>query len=675
MVRIATNKAAIALFWITTSIVSGTQAAAAPPPEAYGRLPAIDDVQISPDGEYLAMIRPYRDGTAVSFHEVGVEPDGPPDAFVPSEGKIRSVRWIGDDRLLVRFSVTHKTHADKFLRTFEFVRAVAMNPQALEQVYLLDRDTFNYAVGAGRIVSLLPDNPDHILVSHVDAMAGVRRGPAVDTRIRGRNDPGEPPVNLYRINIYTGEDERIEKGNTETWTYVVDDTGQVRIRIDFDSVTGTEIPYYRTNSGEFERLLDPEDEAHSRIESFVGFGENPDVGYVLARSDSGTLGLYRFGMADRRVLDRAIGSDEYDLDRALSDPHTHRIVGAALTKHLPAQQYFDERMAGLKESLDRVFEGYAVEIISSNRDGTRHVLLLRSPREPGVYMLLDTEQQQAHEIGAAYPELKPTDLGEVRPIEYEAGDGLSIPAYLTLPPGDSAGKLPLVLLPHSGPEERDSQEFDWMAQYFAGRGYAVLQPNYRGSDGFGLDFRDAGHGEFGRKMQHDLSRGVEHLVDEGIIDPQRVCIVGVSYGGYAALAGAVLTPELYACAISVAGISDVGEFLGSVYSGAGFDDDDYSLNYWEDWMGDRLSDPDELDAISPAKHAGEIRCPVLLIHGRDDTIVQYEQSSTMAAALRKAKKQYKLVSLKGEDHWLTYSASRVRVLDEAGAFLAQHLGE
>jgi dipeptidyl aminopeptidase/acylaminoacyl peptidase len=256
---------------------------------------------------------------------------------------------------------------------------------------------------------------------------------------------------------------------------------------------------------------------------------------------------------------------------------------------------------------------------------------------------------------------------ETKRITYAAADGFKIPAYLTLPAGRPPTKLPLIVFPHGGPAARDTADFGWWAQAMASRGYAVLQPQFRGS-ALDRQFVAAGFGEWGRKMQTDLSDGVRYLEKEGTIDPKRVCIVGGSYGGYAALAGVTLDPGIYRCAVSVAGISDLKRFLEWVNSrdrvGAHI-----SQRYWDRFMGVENYKDLNLDAISPIKHIDAVTVPVLLIHGRDDTVVPFEQSDVMLSALKKAGKSVELVTLKKEDHWLSRGETRLQMLTSSVAFL------
>ena len=229
--------------------------------------------------------------------------------------------------------------------------------------------------------------------------------------------------------------------------------------------------------------------------------------------------------------------------------------------------------------------------------------------------------------------------------------------------------LPLVVLPHGGPESRDNYAFDWWAQFLATRGYAVLQPQFRGSIGFGDAFRLAGRRQWGGLMQDDVTDGVRAMIEEQIADARRVCIVGASYGGYAALAGAAFTPELYKCAVSVNGVSDLPEMLEGVRARSGAESD--PVAYWRDTVGSAF-DKNVIER-SPARAADRIQVPILLMHGMDDSVVPIAQSEAMARALGKLNRKFSFIRLSGEDHWLSRGETRLKVLTEIEKFLAENL--
>ena len=352
------------------------------------------------------------------------------------------------------------------------------------------------------------------------------------------------------------------------------------------------------------------------------------------------------------------------------DPRRNSLAGIATGAERAAIQWLDPEVGAAWGVLNRAFKGREVALASWSGDRTRFLARVAAPASPGVWYLYDRARQEVSPLGDEYPELKDAVLGTTRWTTYKARDGLEIPAYVTRPPGVAAGaKLPLIVLPHGGPAARDDYDFDFLAQFLATRGYEVLQPQFRGSAGFGDAFRDAGRGEWGGKVQTDLLDGVAALAAAGEINSARVCIVGAGFGGYSALAGATLHPDAYRCAASIAGIGDLGLFLSEkarLYgrASAGFED-------LRDELG--ASDHAKLEAMSPARHANAIKAPVLLIHGDKDTVVLPSQSLLMADRLKEAGKPYELVVLEGENHYLTKTATRTQMLVALEQFLGKHL--
>jgi dipeptidyl aminopeptidase/acylaminoacyl peptidase len=321
------------------------------------------------------------------------------------------------------------------------------------------------------------------------------------------------------------------------------------------------------------------------------------------------------------------------------------------------------------QALGKSFGGLSVAMVSYTTDRSRVIARVRSPSTPAIYYLVDFAKGKADIVGEDYPALAGVRMGDVQVISYKSRDGVDIPAYVTLPAEAQQLNLPLVVMPHGGPESRDEPGFDWWAQFLASRGYAVLQPQFRGSTGFGEAFRLAGYRQWGGIMQNDVTDGVKALIDQGLVDPKRICIVGASYGGYAALAGAAFTPDLYACAVSVNGISDLPGVLGNAEKRGG--EESNAVAYWSAHIGS-AHDPAVI-AASPFRAVERIEAPILLIHGVNDTVVPIMQSQIMANALEESGKTHAFVKLEGEDHWLSRSDTRIRLLQEIDAFLARYL--
>jgi dipeptidyl aminopeptidase/acylaminoacyl peptidase len=373
------------------------------------------------------------------------------------------------------------------------------------------------------------------------------------------------------------------------------------------------------------------------------------------------------GSTARKLIDEpALDAEGLTLDPYDSNVQAVRYSGSDRPYH-----WIDPAAQKRYASLTKLFAGRYVDIESRSADSKRIVVEVDGASFPTTFYLVDYSAKSADIVGEQYPGLADKPQGTVRRFEYTARDKYALFGYLTIPAGAAEKNLPLVVLPHGGPESDDSPWFDWWSQFLTSRGYAVLRPQFRGSTGLGDEHRLAGRGQWGLRMQDDVTDGVKALIDQGIADPKRVCIVGASYGGYAALAGAAFTPDLYACAVSVAGVSDLPEMLAYNEKMAGDESD--SFHYWRDSIGDSLDG--RIAEKSPARSARTIRVPILLVHGTDDSVVPFAQSEIMARALKDAGKQFQFVTLEKEDHWLSTSATRIRLLSEIEKFLAANLGK
>ena len=351
------------------------------------------------------------------------------------------------------------------------------------------------------------------------------------------------------------------------------------------------------------------------------------------------------------------------------DMHRNTVVGVNGGGEQRQTTYLDAELGAVHAGLSRAFKGKTVTIAEWSADRTRFIVNVSGSAAPTIWYLYDKARKELSPIGETYPELAGVALGATRWITYKARDGLEIPAYLTLPPGAATTKPPLVVLPHGGPRARDTAEFDFIVQFLASRGYAVLQPQFRGSWGFGDAFAKAGEGEWGGKMQTDLLDGVAAVKALGLVSAGPPCIVGASFGGYAALAGATLHPGAYRCAASIAGVSDLGLLL--VEEGRVYGYDSASLGELRKELG--AATKDKLEATSPARHAAAAIAPILLIHGEEDTVVMPEQSKKMADALKAAGKPYEYIVLPHENHYLTRAAARTQTLEALETFLARNL--
>jgi len=365
-------------------------------------------------------------------------------------------------------------------------------------------------------------------------------------------------------------------------------------------------------------------------------------------------------------MERIFLHPDVDIASVVLDPSGSQIIGVRYVLAESRTEWFDPRPAKAVKDVGLRLAARHVYLASASLDYRRMIIYAESPDLPGKYYLYEPATEKLLYFAWTYPELENEPMGVMRATSYPARDGLEIPAYLTLPPGmppKPAKPLPAIVFPHGGPQSRDLSSFEPLVQFFATRGWAVLQMNFRGSEGYGTEFRKAGARQWGQAMQDDVTDGTKWLIEERIADPSRICIVGWSYGGYAALMGAVKEPDLYRCAVSIAGVSNLPRLLarssriGTRYIG----------NYWKDNKA--------LAENSPAKRAAEIRIPVLLAHGTWDEVVPVEQSKLMATALKDANKEFEILSLDKAGHSVLDPVQRLRLFRGVESFLGRYLGE
>ncbi len=403
-------------------------------------------------------------------------------------------------------------------------------------------------------------------------------------------------------------------------------------------------------------------------------GVHPDgTGVILAKASDGeefsTLSKLGF---DGQITGPLFNSSGAPIDGVLTDDN-RELVGVVYSGLRPVYEFFDPTLTADMNMLAGMYPDDVVYLAGWTKDFAKLVLRVEGGATAPAFFLFDRAKRQMGKLAQAYAAIGDDDVNPVVTIEYKARDGLKIPSILTMPRGSTLGQsLPLIVMPHGGPESYDAVNFDWMAQYFASRGYLVLQPNFRGSYGFGRAHREAGHGEWGGKMQDDITDGVNLLVKKQWADPNRICIIGGSYGGYAALAGGAFTPDLYKCVAAIAPVTDLNWMLTLEKRQSGGDSAVYE--YWKRLIGDKRNDKAKIEAISPANYAANFKAPVLIIHGFDDTVVPIGQSIKMESELKKAGKKVTFIKQKEGDHWLSTSEIRLQTLRELDRFVAETIG-
>ena len=635
---------------VALAAIAGAAHAAPPPASAFGRVPAVADTAISPDGRRVALLGGTSEQRFVSIATID-DPNMP--VLSLGEAEAISLRWAGNDHVLARMAYWK---SDGPRLAYRFERNVSINTQGQAVSRLLEGDAFAQYGLQQPVLGVVAGPPANAFVL---ALAPIEANSGMDTRIKRKGTDGWG-VALMKVDPATGKGVRVERGDSDTVSWALNAAGEAKVRLDVDELTHKFEIYARSGARAWTQIWQGPNYESRR--QYLGYSAPEDAIYLA--------------IGDRIVRKPLAGGPDQPVGQPLNgvspnmiwDPHRIAPVAIVGGTERPLYNWLDAELGATHAALSKAFKGKEVTLWEWSTDRTRFIVRVASPSSPGVWYLFDKTRKELSPLGEEYPELKDAAFGQTSWITYKARDGLEIPAYLTLPPGLTAdAKPPLIVLPHGGPTSRDGYEFDYMAQFLATRGYAVLQPQFRGSWGFGDAFEQAGAGEWGGKMQTDLLDGIAAVADKA--DASRVCVVGASFGGYAALAGATMHPEAYKCAASVSGISDLGLMLEQQWRTSG--DDSAKVGELRAMLG--AAEKGKLNATSPAQLVTKATAPILLVHGDQDTVVAPQQSQVMANALKAAGKPVDYVVLAGENHYMTRSATRTQMLQALDTFLAKHL--
>lgn len=625
------------------------------PAEVFAKLPSVSNLQLSPTGKYIAMLRPMQGRNALVIQpSVPSGSDGTISMPAPEPYNISWFQWMTDDLLLIsiRFAAVRK-----LVPTVE-TRLITFNRATRKLAYIIRQEKLKRGKSRGSnlrkasnvvaqiqddVIDYLWQDPDHILLS-------------IDGDMDGKSE-------VRFLDVTNGNFRVIESEFKGIQNWYTDRQGTLRLASGIWE-TKYYINYRSPKSGEWSDFR--KSTAYETGLRPIAFDDDPNHLFMSGRTENGTQALFRYDIARNEIIETLHNDAVYSYGGLLHEDWTGRVIGYYFYDDRMQQHYTAKPWQRRQRIIDKALPGTTNQFVSSTADHSRHIILAVSDVESGMYYVYDEAAKRIDPVTPMYPAFDPNLMSPVQPVTYEARDGLKIPAYLTIPVGKEAKKLPIVVLPHGGPRSRDTATFGYWPQFLASRGYAVLQPNFRGSTGYTADFQNAGINNWGLSMQDDITDGVNWLIGEGIADPERICIMGGSYGGYAALMGVVKTPDLYRCAISINGVTDLGRLIRS-------DRDYIGGKYWSRLIGDPGDDRAQLRETSPYKQIDRISSPILLIAAKDDRRVPYRQSETMAKALKKAKKKYKYVELESGDHGLVTEPARIAALQAVEAFLAKHL--
>ncbi|ANK13875.1 hypothetical protein A9D12_13935 [Erythrobacter neustonensis] len=623
------------------SVVAQNTAPAAEAPPApiaagnFAKRLAFWDTRLSPDAKKFSYMRDGGGATHLIVLDTATGKVARAFAASPNDD-FQWYRWVSKDKLLLSAA----TSAKFFGEDVRFTRLVLLDVATGAMTRLFPKS----AVVDGDDVIHVAKDGSHVLVS---IQPSITEYPAV---MRHELAPD-------------GKITTIERPREVPYDWMADDSGVVRLGIAY--VGDKEKVYYRAAGSKELKPMPKAADGEPGWEAIHIPGDS-DIGYVLSDGEKGRVALRRFDFAKRQMLDTVFEHPDWDIESVSF--RDGKPYAAYYTAERDEVHWFDEAAAAQYKALRKALGNGDIWITSRAEQDKMMLVYAGDEADPGVLYMFDPAARYMRELSQYRPELDFQALARPKPIRYTARDGMAITGYLTLPRGRAPRNLPLIVMPHGGPYGiRDKLEYNDEVQLLANRGYAVLQPNYRGSGGYGEALFEAGVGEIGRKMQDDIDDAMDWAVKEGIADPARVCVVGGSYGGYAALWSVLRNPERYRCAASWAGVTDWGKLL--TY------DRRYLSPKVNKWWSARVrgkGKTQELGEVSPYRAAGQLSRPVLLAHGTKDQRVPLSQYTIFERAARGAPVPPQTLVIEGEGHSFSKPESAQAWYEALDAFLARH---
>ncbi|MCX6955766.1 MAG: S9 family peptidase [Verrucomicrobia bacterium] len=653
------------LFLVLALPLLAAQPSAAPAPASAGpvaelpvqtffQAPTITSLTFSPNGKYIACLVPYEHRMNLAVIDLEKHTKNLITNF--KDRQATAPFWANNDRILFRVD-------DDGMESFSLygVNRDGSNPGILSSGYSKFGTMDEANARFNRVLRRLPNDPKNILV-------------LANLTYRDRPD-------VALMNLKTGEMTKLVEAPGNTGGYVLDHDNRVRICAVQDHGVTKVLHRSGGPKSDWEVLTTHDKKAPGWMP--VAFAENNDTLLVAGRFGGDRAVIRRYDLKTRQLGEIVCQDDIYDttteasdynpypLSDAIFDPVKRQTVGFAYRTEKAKVVWFDEEFARLQKQIDASLPDTANFLLTASPDGSKLLIIAQSDRDPGVYYLFDREKKKIEELAVRIPGIDPDKMAPMKPITFTSRDGLTIHGYLTLPVGRPAKNLPLIMHPHGGPYGiRDDWVFNAEVQYYANRGYAVIQVDYRGSGGYGRKFEKTGYHKWGLEMQNDLTDAVKWVIAQGIADPERVVISGASYGGYATMAGLTFTPELYCAGINYVGVTNLSTQWGK-YKGT-----DDQLSQVHELFGDmdKAADRKRAYDTSPCNFADRIRVPVLMAYGKNDPRVNIDQGYDMESALKKAGKTYEMVIEGDEGHGFRKEEKRIAFFTKVDEFLNRYVG-
>ncbi|MFA9216737.1 MAG: prolyl oligopeptidase family serine peptidase [Sphingomonadaceae bacterium] len=647
-----------------------------PPVEAFFENSRFASPRLSPDGRYLAA-RVAKPGERDRLSVVKLDDMSVKVVAMFADADVGYFDWVNNNRLVFNGRDRRVTHSDDNMPAGIF--AVNRDGSGFRQL----SETVFHTETTGTIIGSKMLSWNHLLLP--------QRGRQDDDTVYVERyiwNAGNTEVTtraLYRLNTVTGQAVPVATP-PQSVGWLLDQRGEVRIA--YVNEEKKRVTYVRSGDGDsasWQRLSETTPYGQTRLNP-VDFAPDGTL-YVAARVNSDKSALYRYDLGNGQLgKEPVLAMDDYDylpdLENISDGDHTlitrnGKLLGASYLADVPGVAWFDAKAQALQAAVDAALPN-RVNLLKLPRDGDTPWVLVRthSDIEPPSYLIYNRDSKQLLRVGATHEQIRPEQMGRQELVHYKARDGLDIPAWITYPHGARRQQLPLVVLVHGGPFVRGGS-WGWNAdaQFLASRGYAVLEPEYRGSTGFGWKHFRAGWKQWGLAMQDDIADGVLWATKQGIVDPQRVCIAGASYGGYAVLMGLIRDPQLYRCGVEWAGVTDIKLMYTGSWSAKSDFSDRWKTYGMPNLIGDLEQDAAQLQATSPLAQASRIKAPLLLAYGTDDQRVPPYHGEKFYAAVKAGNPNVEWVAYEKEGHGWALPENRYDWWRRVEQFLQRNIGE
>ena len=599
------------------------------PMEDFFRNPEKSSFSISPNGNYIAYMKPWKTRMNVFVMQIITKKET--RLTSSQERGVYGFTWLTNKRIGYVKDEGGNENTHFYAVNIDMSNEIDLTP--FENVQT-------------RIIDDLEDDPNHIIIGLN------KRNPQI-------HDP-------YRINVNDGKMVLIAEnpGNISEW--MTDHDGKLRVATTSDGVN-TSLLYRDKESDEFKLILTTDFKV-SIAPLFFTF-DNKNL-YVASNRGRDKTAIFEFDLSKSKEGRLIFEHNEVDVSGLMFSRKRKVLTGVNYTVAKNEMIFFDKWREDIQQKLEKKLPGYEVAITSFSKDETKAVVVTYSDKSRGTYYHYDVDKNKLIELGEVSPWLNEENMSEMKPVKYMSRDGLTINGYLTLPKGTNGKNLPVVVNPHGGPWARDNWGYKSEIQFLANRGFAVFQMNFRGSTGYGREFWEKSFKEWGKSMQDDITDGVNWLIDEGIADPDRIAIYGASYGGYATLAGLAFTPDLYTCGVDYVGVSSLFTFMENMPP------------YWElyrsmmyEMVGHPEKDKELLAAASPLLHIDKIKAPIFIAQGANDPRVVKAESDQIVEALKNAGIDVPYMVKDNEGHGFYNEENQFDFYREMEKFLTKHIGK